>query len=68
MPEYVMNKNPQSNGDHEVHETTCTHKPNPENQYPLGWHPNCKSAVAKAKTINPLADGCKYCCPDCHTR
>ncbi len=68
MPTYVMNKNAQLNGDHEVHKKGCSWEPKAENQYPLGEHATCRTAVAKAKTINPKADGCKYCSPDCHTR
>jgi hypothetical protein len=40
MPYYIINKNAQSNGDHEVHEkgANCQHMPNIENQIDLGWH------------------------------
>ena len=68
MAKYVMNKNSQSNGDHEVHKEGCSWMPKPENQLPLGDFPSCHGAVAKAKTIDSLADGCKHCSPDCHTR
>jgi hypothetical protein len=67
MPDYVMNKNSQSNGDHEVHSTICNHKPDIENQLPLGWFTDCWSAVKKAKEIDPDADGCFHCSRDCHT-
>lgn len=71
MPSFVINKNQQSNGDHEVHNLTtgCTYMPNPENQIDLGTHPNCQGAVAKAKRNWPDAriNGCYYCCNECHT-
>lgn len=68
MPIYCMNKNSQSNGDHEVHDTAkCTRLPKPENRRDLGWHADCRSAVKQAKTYDPKADGCAYCCPECHT-
>ena len=66
MPEYVMNKNSQSNGDHEVHVITCTRLPDPENRLSLGIHYSCASAVERAKRIDLKADGCFYCSPECH--
>ena len=71
MPNYIINKNPQSNGDHEVHEKAagCQHMPNTENQIDLGWHNSCYGAVAEAKRKWPehRINGCYYCCNDCHT-
>ncbi|MGO2207474.1 MAG: hypothetical protein ACTH4R_13440 [Staphylococcus xylosus] len=51
MPNYIINKNSQRNGDHEVHNTTagCSYMPNTENQVGLGYHENCQGAVAEAK-------------------
>ena len=63
-----MNKNAQNTGDNEVHDKTCQFVPKPENQLDLGYHPSCHGAVAKAKQINPMADGCKFCSPQCHKR
>lgn len=70
MPRYIVNKNAQPNGDHEVHinNGTCPTMPDLSNRFPLGEHSNCQSAVTKAKTIYPTADGCANCCPTCHTR
>lgn len=31
MPDYIVNKQPQSNGVHEVHETSCGHLPDRKN-------------------------------------
>lgn len=51
MSNYLVNSQPQSTGEHEVHEERCRHLPNVENRQNLGWHADCKSAVKKAKTI-----------------
>jgi len=71
MPYYIINKNAQSNGDHEVHEknSSCHHMPDKENQIDLGWHSSCHGAVAEAKRKWPehKIDGCYYCCNECHT-
>ncbi len=66
---FVVNKNAQSNGDHEVHNATkgCDYMPDPENQLILGSFPNCKSAVDKAKESYSRANGCYYCANECHT-
>lgn len=67
MPCYIVNKNAQSNGDHEVHREGCSTLPQLENQLPLGSHDRCESALSMAKTIFPQADGCANCCPECNT-
>ena len=71
MPNFIINKNTQSNGDREVHNTTdgCSHMPDSENQISLGYHSSCHGAVAEAKARWPddKIDGCHYCCNDCHT-
>ena len=71
MPNFILNKNAQKNGDHEVHNTTsgCSFMPKPENQLPMGTHVGCQGAVANAKQINPnhRINGCYYCCRECHT-
>lgn len=70
MPYYIVNTNVQpESGDHEVHEknSTCTHYPEPHNQLDLGFHVSCHSAVREAKKTYPTADGCYYCCNECHT-
>ena len=71
MPNYILNKNAQNNGDHEVHEKTagCSYMPNIENQMELGFHATCHGAVAEGKKRHPDArvNGCYYCCNPCHT-
>lgn len=65
---YYVNKNAQSNGDHEVHNESCPYLPSVANRTHLGSFTNCRDAVAKAKTIYRTADGCATCSPTCHKR
>lgn len=73
MPNYIVNKNAQSNGDHEVHVTprsSCSSPRYPEskNQVALGWYTSCFGAVQKAKSLGyTKADGCYWCASACHT-
>ena len=71
MPRFIINKIPQANGDHEVHNATtwCKYMPNSENQIDLGIHNSCHDAVAYAKQKWPgnRIDGCFYCANLCHT-
>lgn len=68
---FVIDQNPQNNGDHEVHNksTGCSYMPNPENQVSLGYHQSCSSAISEAKSKWPQSkiNGCFYCCNACHT-
>jgi len=67
MAKYYVNKNQQSNGDHEVHKLGCSYMPNPENRVSLGDHTGCHSAVRKAKETYTKSNGCYYCSNECHT-
>lgn len=67
MTDYYVNKNAQSNGDHEVHQTGCAFMPNLENRLYLGLFPNCHGAVAEAKKTYYKSNGCYYCSNACHT-
>lgn len=70
MPNYCVNKNNQSNGDHEVHDLSpgaCIRLPDYYSRLDLGYHSNCQSAVRQAKGTYPQSNGCYYCCPTCHT-
>jgi len=67
MANYYVNKNSQSNGDHEVHKSGCKHMPEEQNKILLGDFYTCFDAVRVAKTIYPTTDGCFYCCNECHT-
>lgn len=68
MKYYYVNKQPQSNGDHEVHAAECSFLPDVQNREYLGYFNNCREAVATAKRTYPGADGCFYCSRECHTR
>lgn len=71
MANYCVNKNPQANGDHEVHnlDLRCPHTPGVNSQVVLGSHPSCQSAVAAAKQLHyPQSNGCYYCARPCHSR
>lgn len=67
MDTYYVNDNAQDNGDHEVHKSGCSFMPDASNRTNLGAHPDCHSAVRKAKTIYKQSNGCYYCCKACHT-
>ena len=68
MPTYCVNIRGQENGDHEVHEVSaCDRLPAPINRLDLGWHLDCRGAVALAKRRYPTANGCYWCCNPCHT-
>lgn len=67
MALYYVNKNAQANGDHEVHKSSCSRMPYPENRKYLGDFSNCRDAVREAKKTYTTADGCFYCSPACHT-
>ena len=71
MARYIINKNQQSNGDHEIHNAIigCSHMPDSENQIDLGYHNSCHEAVAYAKQQWPehKINGCYFCTKDCHT-
>ncbi|MGG6231828.1 hypothetical protein [Tenacibaculum sp. SDUM215027] len=67
MARYYVNKNAQTNGDHEVHKLECTWIPNVENRIYLGEFDNCKDAVKEAKKHYTKVNGCYYCSRECHT-
>ena len=64
---YFVNKNAQSNGDHEVHKDGCQHAPDVKNRQPLGQYSSCSPAVTEAKKHYDKANGCYYCSRECHT-
>ena len=64
MELYFVNTNPQPNGDHEVHKSTCSYMPDLQHQLRLGYFYNCHDAVKEAKKIYPnTADGCHSILP-----
>jgi hypothetical protein len=67
MATYYVNKVAQSNGDHEVHTSTCSFLPSPQNRLYLGEFSNCTDAVKAAKVHYLRSNGCFYCSRPCHT-
>jgi len=67
MKTYYVNKNAQSNGDHEVHESDCKRLPLQENRLYLGVFSTCREAVAEAKKHYAQSNGCYWCSEACHT-
>ena len=67
MARYCVNKNAQSNGDHEVHTDGCSWLPDAANRLYLGDFSNCHGAVREAKKHYSQSNGCAYCCAACHT-
>ncbi|MBU8884152.1 hypothetical protein KSK37_13755 [Kaistella sp. DKR-2] len=67
MKKYYVNKNAQSNGDHEVHHAVCPYLPSLDNRKYLGEFHFCDAAVKEAKKTYPKSNGCKTCAPTCHT-
>lgn len=65
MASYYVNNKSQSNGDHEVHVTSCRYLPS-DRTY-LGEHASCTTAVTEAKKRYSQSNGCATCCPACHT-
>lgn len=66
MASYYVNKEAQSNGDHEVHVSTCHKLPLPQNRLYLGEFASCHGAVQEARKHYTRVDGCYYCCNACH--
>ncbi len=68
MDYYYVNKNAQSNGDHEVHRDGCSYMPDTSNRLYLGSFSTCDAAVREAKKHYSQVNGCYYCVPSCHTQ
>ena len=72
MSSFILNRNPQTTGEHEVHNlnANCSYLPDRANQIELGQFANCHEALAKAKQLYPSAaiDGRYYCANACHSR
>ncbi|MGB3465586.1 MAG: hypothetical protein WBA74_09960 [Cyclobacteriaceae bacterium] len=68
MARYYVNKNAQSNGDHEVHQSGCTFLPQIANRIYLGAYLSCREAVIEAVKHYDQVNGCYYCSYDCHTQ
>lgn len=68
MARYYVNKNAQSNGDHEVHVTWCSFLPEEQNRLYLGDFASCQPAVKEARRHYTQVNGCYYCSEACHTQ
>jgi len=68
MPSYVINLNPQpTSRDNEVHTSSCSTLNYATNLKDLGFFYTCHGAVARARELGYTnADGCYFCCRDCH--
>lgn len=70
MPNYIVNRNSQPNGDYEVHDEASTRGclPDRANRVALGNFTYCYQAVSEAnrRGYSP-ANGCYYCANACHT-
>ncbi len=66
MPNYYVNKNAQSNGDHEVHRDGCSYLPDPTNRIFLGEVHTCQLAVEESRKYYQQVNGCFYCSYACH--
>ena len=66
MADYCVNKEAQSNGDHEVHTYSCSHLPSESNRKYLGKFDNCHDAVEEARRYYSQVDGCYHCSYACH--
>lgn len=66
---YVNNESTYpSSGEHEVHKDGCFLMPH--NRKYIGDYANENDAVKACQNVNPKLriDGCKWCCPNAHTR
>lgn len=65
MASYYVNNKAQTNGDHEVHETSCRYLPG-DKKY-LGDYTSFSPAVTEAKKTYSQSNGCATCSTACHT-
>lgn len=54
MPTYSVNKNAQSNGDHEAHKSGYSNMPSSENRNYLDEFTNCHDVVREAKNLQSV--------------
>lgn len=68
MKTYFVNTEPQSTGEHEVHESGCSALPGILNRKYLGTFSHCRDAVTAARKHYSAVDGCRICSYACHSR
>lgn len=64
--EYIVDKRVNANGQHEVHNASCSCLPAKEDSFYIGEFDYSFRAVNYAKTIYANANGCFECCPESH--
>jgi hypothetical protein len=64
MPYYYLDTRQMSNGEYDIHRSTCHHLPCCSNRVEIGSFPNSKEALAEAQKIYPEAACCYLCCDD----
>jgi len=67
LSKYYLNKNAQSNGDHEVHKFGCKYMPNENNRISLGSFSHSYEAIKRAREYFLAVNGGYNCLPDCAT-
>lgn len=68
MAMYYVNDNPQTSGEHEVHESDCAWLKFVKSKTFLGFHEHCSAALQSAKSFYVNVDGCAFCCSSCHKK
>lgn len=67
MKRYVLNTLKNSDGEYEVHESSCSLLPSYVHQKDLGYHFSCTAALRFAKGSHSEVNGCYQCNKVCHT-
>lgn len=67
MQHYYVNTQEHANGQHIVHVPRCTHLPEASHRIYLGAFTKCGDALAAARNHFENANGCYWCCSDCHS-
>ena len=67
MAEFYIETNPQPNGEHIVHNATCSLLPAKDAVRYLGSIASCTSALKKAAESFKLVNGCPQCATACHS-
>ena len=61
MHTFYVNKNAQTNGDHEIHRLGCRLLPKKEDRVSIGFFDNCQEALEEALKTDPKAKSCPTC-------
>ena len=66
MTTYYVNQQVDTDGDHEVHTSTCHRLPTTRRY--LGEFARCDEAVIEARKLYAPVNGCRQCSRPCHAR